>query len=253
MAPMAKQEAYETMLRHHTLLAEQLDDRVKAVRSAVADATCNSESGDAVAPGSRRAMGFRTRAPGYMPAVAELAAFLAEEVLTHAQAEEESIYPVAASLPGLAGVIDGMIEGHRKLSSLARELDGIEDGAGAVGKADEIAGLFAGHACEENDIVLPPLLDNESVDLTGLLAEMHRLTEQARVLDVRRLVPAERHEAIFAAYEALAPAEGFVLVNDHDPKPLYYQFQVEYAGQFTWDYLESGPRTWRVRIGRPPA
>jgi uncharacterized protein (DUF2249 family) len=39
-------------------------------------------------------------------------------------------------------------------------------------------------------------------------------------------------------------------VNDHDPKPLYYQFDAEHSGAFTWDYLESGPETWRVRIGK---
>ena len=71
-------------------------------------------------------------------------------------------------------------------------------------------------------------------------------------LDVRDLPPARRHESIFAAYQALAPGAGFVLVNDHDPKPLRYQFEAEHAGQFTWDYLEAGPQTWRVRIGRAP-
>ncbi len=71
-------------------------------------------------------------------------------------------------------------------------------------------------------------------------------------LDVRTLAPAQRHEKIFATYEHLEPGAGFVLVNDHDPKPLYYQFEAEHSGQFTWDYLEAGPRTWRVRIGRVP-
>ena len=44
--------------------------------------------------------------------------------------------------------------------------------------------------------------------------------------------------------------KAFVLVNDHDPKPLYYQFKFEKAGQFTWDHEEEGPEVWRVRIGR---
>jgi uncharacterized protein (DUF2249 family) len=44
-----------------------------------------------------------------------------------------------------------------------------------------------------------------------------------------------------------------VLVNDHDPKPLYYQFKVEHAREFTWDYLEQGPEVWRVRIGKTSA
>ena len=54
------------------------------------------------------------------------------------------------------------------------------------------------------------------------------------------------------AYEALEAGAGFVLVNDHDPKPLRYQFEAEHAGEHTWDYLQNGPRVWQVRIGRAP-
>ncbi|WP_246846589.1 DUF2249 domain-containing protein [Humibacter ginsenosidimutans] len=72
-------------------------------------------------------------------------------------------------------------------------------------------------------------------------------------LDVRAEEPARRHQLIFGRYAALQPGEGFVLVNDHDPKPLYYQFAAEHDGEFTWAYLEEGPQTWRVAIGRPAA
>ncbi len=93
-------------------------------------------------------------------------------------------------------------------------------------------------------------------------ALMHRLTrninpikEQSmpvidHKLDVRTEPPARRHALIFDTYEQLGPGTAFVLVNDHDPKPLYYQFAAEHAGQFSWDYLEQGPDVWRVRIGR---
>lgn len=69
-------------------------------------------------------------------------------------------------------------------------------------------------------------------------------------LDVRPIPPRDKHVRIFSQYEALEPGESFVLVNDHEPKPLYYQFQAEHTDQFTWDYLEEGPGVWRVRIGR---
>lgn len=69
-------------------------------------------------------------------------------------------------------------------------------------------------------------------------------------LDVRHLAPAQRHEIIFEKYFELEPGNGYVLVNDHDPKPLYYQFAAEHPGQFSWDPLEEGPTVWRVRIGR---
>jgi uncharacterized protein (DUF2249 family) len=76
---------------------------------------------------------------------------------------------------------------------------------------------------------------------------------QDRELDVREMIPRDRHTEIFQTYAALAPDTAFVLVNDHDPKPLYYQFQAENTGEFTWEYLEEGPEVWRVRIGRTAA
>jgi len=71
-----------------------------------------------------------------------------------------------------------------------------------------------------------------------------------QVLDIRDVPPARRHAIIFETFEALDPGVGFELVNDHDPKPLYYQMAAERPGTFTWDYLEEGPVVWRVRIGR---
>ena len=44
--------------------------------------------------------------------------------------------------------------------------------------------------------------------------------------------------------------ESYILVNDHDPKPLYYQFEAEHAGAYTWQSLEEGPEVWRVKIGK---
>jgi uncharacterized protein (DUF2249 family) len=69
-------------------------------------------------------------------------------------------------------------------------------------------------------------------------------------LDVRTLIPRERHPLIFRTFGALAAGDAFVLVNDHDPKPLFYQFQAECTGEFTWEYLEQGPDVWRVAIGK---
>lgn len=74
-----------------------------------------------------------------------------------------------------------------------------------------------------------------------------------KTLDVRTLPPMQRHSLIFQSYEQLKPDEAFELVNDHDPKPLYYQFDAENKGEFTWDYLEQGPEVWRVRIGKVAA
>jgi uncharacterized protein (DUF2249 family) len=69
-------------------------------------------------------------------------------------------------------------------------------------------------------------------------------------LDIRPVAPRDRHPLIFETWGRLAAGEGFVLINDHDPKPLHYQFDAEHHGEFSWDYLEEGPESWRVRIGR---
>ncbi|HEY5335263.1 MAG TPA: DUF2249 domain-containing protein [Mycobacteriales bacterium] len=71
-----------------------------------------------------------------------------------------------------------------------------------------------------------------------------------RLLDVRTEIPKRRHELIFETFGDLATGASYVLVNDHDPKPLRYQFEAENAGEFSWEYLEQGPDVWRVRIGR---
>jgi len=76
------------------------------------------------------------------------------------------------------------------------------------------------------------------------------MTATTQIVDVRTLAPRERHPLIFGTFHQLAPGAEFVLVNDHDPKPLYYQFQAEHGGEFLWDNLESGPEVWKVRIGK---
>lgn len=70
------------------------------------------------------------------------------------------------------------------------------------------------------------------------------------VLDVRTIAPRDRHPRIFSTFDCLGAGETMEIVNDHDPKPLRYQFEAEMPGTFTWDYLETGPETWRVRIAR---
>ena len=74
--------------------------------------------------------------------------------------------------------------------------------------------------------------------------------QEDRVLDVRTEIPRVRHELIFATFGTLEVGTAFVLVNDHDPKPLYYQLEAEYPSQFSWTYLERGPEVWRVEIGK---
>ena len=74
--------------------------------------------------------------------------------------------------------------------------------------------------------------------------------ERTEVLDVREYPPAKRHELIFEAYDDLEGGESFVLVNDHDPKPLYHQFEAEAGPEFCWEYEQREAGEFRVAVGR---
>ena len=79
---------------------------------------------------------------------------------------------------------------------------------------------------------------------------MSSTNRDASIIDVRTLPPAQRHQKIFQLVNELAVGGSFILVNDHDPKPLYYQLEAEYPKQFGWTYVESGPAVWRVEIAK---
>jgi uncharacterized protein (DUF2249 family) len=69
-------------------------------------------------------------------------------------------------------------------------------------------------------------------------------------LDVRVIPPRDKHPTIFRTFDGLVSGESMVIINDHDPRPLKYQFGAERANQFEWTYEAEGPDEWRVRIDR---
>lgn len=75
-------------------------------------------------------------------------------------------------------------------------------------------------------------------------------TAGALTVDVRYLVPRDRHATVFHKFRELRLGDALELVNDHDPRPLFNQLNAEAPGQVGWDCLEQGPEVWRVRITR---
>jgi len=67
-------------------------------------------------------------------------------------------------------------------------------------------------------------------------------------VDARAYAPRDKHPVIFKTFEDLASGEKMELINDHDPRPLHYQFIMELPEQFEWESLEQGPEVWRVGI-----
>ncbi|OPA76165.1 hypothetical protein BVG16_18305 [Paenibacillus selenitireducens] len=70
----------------------------------------------------------------------------------------------------------------------------------------------------------------------------------AATVEAPKYPPQLKHKVIFDTFNSLKPTEAMLLVNDHDPVPLRYQFEALYTGKFTWDYIEQGPTTFQVRI-----
>lgn len=197
--------------------------------------------------------------------------FLKCELLPHASGEESHLYPL----------VDGLVRQHeRPTATMTIDHEFIDDYvtkieattrqiAAATGAersrllhqlrdlAVRLDAIFQLHLAKEERVYLPLIEEHLDEDRQRrVLRAIHdshekekEMTEE-RSLDVRGVIPRERHTLIFDTFTGLKPGQAFVLVNDHDPRPLYYQFQAEHTGQFSWDYLEQGPEVWRVRIGR---
>ncbi|MCO5249337.1 MAG: iron-sulfur cluster repair di-iron protein [Chitinophagales bacterium] len=77
-----------------------------------------------------------------------------------------------------------------------------------------------------------------------------KVSKNEKVLDVTQLPPREKHPTIFQYFDNLKEGEGFVIHNDHDPKPLYYQLMAEKGEIFNWDYILEGPDIFEIRISK---
>ncbi|MBS1683091.1 MAG: iron-sulfur cluster repair di-iron protein [Bacteroidetes bacterium] len=70
------------------------------------------------------------------------------------------------------------------------------------------------------------------------------------ILNVTELEPRQKHPTIFARFDILNEGQSVTILNDHDPKPLYYQLLGERGNIFSWEYLQEGPEWWRVKISK---
>jgi uncharacterized protein (DUF2249 family)/hemerythrin-like domain-containing protein len=203
-----------------------------------------------------------------------LVTFLTGDLLPHAVGEEQHMYPAVDPLVRTYGrptatmsVDHEFIQEYiRHIQETVHELETAAPEARPAVQARlnrlslKIEAIFQLHLEKEERVYIPlfekylPVAEQQRI-----LDGMHETYDGAApaaepiTLDVRPMPPARRHSTIFETFAQLDPGAAFVLVNDHDPKPLYYQFKVEHAGEFTWDYLEQGPEVWRVRIGKTGA
>jgi uncharacterized protein (DUF2249 family)/hemerythrin-like domain-containing protein len=246
MSAPTPHELTDAIRAHHRALAETLDGYAADVEASAA----GSDAQDLVS------------------LLDKLTGFLTSELLPHAWGEERTLYPALDPVireqgtPTATMSIDHEYIGEyaRKIGEMASALRSASarDRAELTRRLDrqvlQLQALFSVHLAKEERVYLP--LIERAVSAEGqhaLLAALHEEAESAAEagdLDVRAIPPARRHPLIFERFDALPFGSSFTLVNDHDPKPLYYQLTAEYSGQLVWEYLEKGPEVWRVRVGK---
>lgn len=69
-------------------------------------------------------------------------------------------------------------------------------------------------------------------------------------LDVRVMVPIDRHTTLLKMFKELPVGQSFIFINDHDPIPLYYEMKSIHGDVVGWEYLNRGGRDWKVKVTR---
>jgi uncharacterized protein (DUF2249 family)/hemerythrin-like domain-containing protein len=189
--------------------------------------------------------------------------FFKKELIPHIEAEEKSVYPEVDRLITKYGKPTAtMTLEHQFVKQI---ISGITESGSSkdevLKKAQDLLLILNLHTQKEEEVYFPLLRSYLSEkEQEGLLHQMHKSFEvskgcsdpkcQEQILDVRNMPPPQRHPLIFKTFDETPEGRAFILVNDHDPKPLYYSFLHEREGMFEWEYLEKGPEDWRVKISR---
>lgn len=251
--------AAEAVEKHHAQLAGALALRVEAL----VDAAAHGDRADAV------------------DAQRQLVSWARGELVPHALAEENAMYPAAQRKPEGRLLVEGMLAEHTVITGLVSEVEAVTDPVRAATAARALQVVFDSHLAKENELVLPLLVAAADVSVAQLLEGMHELLggeahEHAHgepqgsgcghectcgeadgpgypELDARQVPHAIRHATVFGALDTVAPGGGLVLVAPHDPLPLIAQIEQRYDGAFDVEYLERGPEAWRLAFVRRTA
>ncbi|WP_183097463.1 DUF2249 domain-containing protein [Nocardioides pelophilus] len=213
----------------------------------------------------------------------ELLGWCARDLLPHARAEEQAMYPAAGDTVEGRLLIEAMLGEHELVVRLIDQVAEADDLVRAAAAATALRTVFESHLAKENDLILPVLATAPGVSVAELLSGMHELLgghdaaptgsgSEAEggcgghactcgevdgpdhpELDARAIPHAIRHATIFGALESLEPGSGLVLLAPHDPLPLLAQIDQRWPGRFTTDYRERGPETWKLALVRGDA
>ncbi|MBI2983716.1 MAG: DUF2249 domain-containing protein [Chloroflexi bacterium] len=196
-----------------------------------------------------------------------LIALLEGDLLVHARAERDHMYPAVDELVRQHGRATATMDiDHEVIAKRVRTVALVVERL-RVSRGRErteakralreallrLEALLDVHMEKEERVYVPLIETHLSVDeRRALLGKMHAdLTEAGaeRTLDARTIPVTLRHDEIFAMFDRLAVGESFILANDHEPRALAYELSRKHPGAFRWEDIERGP-VWRVRITR---
>lgn len=190
--------------------------------------------------------------------------FIETEVSTHFVDEETILYPALNKIEGMGEgplkIVNYEHERFREIyEAFKEETEALRFGTLATGErlaesSKELVSLLRGHIENEDNVMFPMCerhLSSATLENMGRkLADEREIDHAAATveLDIRAVDLRDRHPLIFETFDNLSPGHQIKLVNDHDPKPLHYQFEVERQGKYGWKNLEQGPEKWVVVI-----
>ena len=246
--------AAEAVKQHHAELSGRLAAHAEALLTAAGSSTETPDRS------------------GFEQARRAAVSFCTTDLVPHALAEEDTLYPTAAKTERARLLVESMIAEHRVITGLVEELTQATEPVRSAAAAGALRVLFDTHLAKENDLVLPILAGDPAVSLAGILSGMHELlgghpdhdhgdsghscgcgesdAGDVPELDVRMVPHAIRHATVFGAFDAIPAGGSLLLVAPHDPIPLLQQLLTRAGGQLTISYEERGPEAWRLRLTR---
>ncbi len=148
----ADADAVEAVEQHHAELAGALHARVEAVLTAASRPSANVAA-----------------------ARADLVDWSRRELLPHARAEEETLYPAAGELSEGRLLVTAMTDEHRLITETVAAVETAPDAVRAAAAAHTLDTLFASHLRKENEQILPLLAAARDVSLAAMLEGMHEI------------------------------------------------------------------------------
>ncbi|WNM32800.1 DUF2249 domain-containing protein [Streptomyces sp. Li-HN-5-11] len=185
----------------------------------------------------------------------ELGTAFSEQLHRFLTATDQTLYAAASGADETRLLVRALRTAAGTIGRHVENLAASADSGERVGAARALAGMLTVHLGVERAVLLPALAALPGCDLSTLVSDFTTVMKGGRledptVVDVREIPHGRRHPRIFTRFARLTAGESFILVNNHDPKPLRREFEATHPGGFTWEYVESGPEQWQIRITR---